>query len=157
MSEDLSTLNLVDLIDRLEPVPEPAVTIAFWPQTAGWLWVLAAAIGLGAWGLRYVLRKRHANAYRREALRDLASAGSDPTAIARVVRRTALAGFGRTRVASLHGEAWLAFLDRSYGGIGFRDGPGSLLASAPYRGSSANDGLADVAAEWIQRHRTDLQ
>jgi len=157
MSETPSTLNLVDLIDRLEPVPEPAVTIALWPQTAGWLWVLSVVIGLGFLALRYGLQKRRANAYRREALRDLASCGSDPTAIARVVRRTALAGFGRARVASLHGEAWLAFLDRSYGGIGFRDGPGSLLASAPYRRSSASDGLADVAADWIRYHRTDLQ
>src|SRR5262245_3171457 len=57
----------------------------------------------------------------------LAALGRDDSrevtsALALLVRRTALAAFPRQEVASLAGPAWLAFLDRSYGGHEFSQG-----------------------------------
>ena len=50
-----------------------------------------------------------------------------------LVRRTALAVFPRETIAPLTGTAWLAFLDRSYGGDEFSQGAGRWLVSAPYQ------------------------
>ena len=156
MSEDLSKLNLVELLDLLEPVPEPT-PVSLWPQTVGWVWLGLAVLVAVAWLLYRWHRWHRANAYRREALKALALAGSDPGAVAEILRRAALSAFPRREIAGLTGEAWLAFLDRSYGGSGFSEGPGRLLAVAPYAGSGAGTastaGLAPLAAEWVRRHR----
>ena len=152
MNDDLSNLNLVELIDRLQPVPEPAV-VSLWLQTMGWIWLGLAVTGLTAFGVHRFVCWRRANAYRRAALQELAAVGSDPAAIALILRRSALSAYPRTRVASLHGDDWLAFLDRTYGGKGFQDGPGRTLATAPYVSEANAHGLATLAAIWIRRHR----
>lgn len=152
MSKDLSDLNLVELLARLEPVPEPP-PIPLWPQTAGWIW-LGLALTAAAAGLLYRwIAARRADAYRRAALRDVAAAGDDPAVLAEVLRRTALAAFPRGQVAALYGEAWLAFLDETAGGTAFRQGPGRAFATAPYRTTTAQPELAALAADWIRRHR----
>ena len=152
MSEDLSGLNLVELLARLEPVPEP-LPISLWPQTAGWIWLGLVLTAAAAWLLYRWIAARRAEAYRRAALRDVAAAGSDPAVLAEVLRRTALAAFPRGQVAALYGEAWLAFLDETSGGTAFRQGPGRAFATAPYRMTTAQPGLAALAADWIRRHR----
>ncbi len=152
MSEDLSELDLVELMVLLEPVPEPP-PVSLWPQTAGWIWVgIIVAVGV-AWLIRHWLRHRRANAYRRAALDEIAAAGQDPSALAGILRRTALAAFPRADVAGLYGEDWLAFLDQTYGGTGFRQGPGRLLTLAPYTAAENAKGLGPLAAEWVRRHR----
>ena len=152
MSVDLSRLTLVDLLDLLEPVPEPP-QIPLWPQTAGWVWLGLAVVCVAAWLGRRWLVNRRANAYRRAALKEIAAAGDDPAALTVIVRRAALAGYPRTEVAGLYGEDWLAFLDEAYGGTGFREGPGRLLAVAPYAPAGRAPDLAPLIAEWVRRHR----
>jgi hypothetical protein len=152
MSEDLSKLTLVELLDLLEPIPEPP-PISLWPQTTGWIWLGFAVACVVAWLGRRWLMTRRANAYRRAALKAIASAGDDPAALAAVLRRAALAGYSRSEVAGLCGEDWLAFLDQAYGGTGFRKGPGRLLAVAPYTPAGRAPGLAPLVAEWVRRHR----
>jgi Domain of unknown function (DUF4381) len=147
-------VNLVDLIDQLAEPLEPA-PVSLAPQTAGWT-VLAVLLALVlAWlAWRWVQRWR-ANAYRRAALAGLDAAGNDPAAIADILRRTALAAWPRDRVASLSGVDWLRFLDATGRGGGFVDGPGTALASAPYRSDAAapTPGLGALAARWVRRHR----
>jgi len=151
MSQDLANLNLVELLDLLEPIPEPP-PIPLWPQTAGWIWLGLAVLVIAAWlGRRWVVAYR-ANAYRRAALRAITAAGDDPAALAAVLRRAALAGYPRAEVAGLYGEDWLAFLDQTYGGTGFREGPGRLLAVAPYASATKAPDLTSLAAEWVRRH-----
>ena len=151
MSEDLSKLNLIELLDLLEPVPEPP-PVSLWPQTEGWIWLgVIAAVG-AAWLIRRWLMARRADAYRRAALKEIAAAGDDPAVLAEIVRRAALAAFPRAQVAGTYGEDWLAFLDRSYDGTGFSEGPGRALASAPYAPAANAPGLAALAAEWVRRH-----
>lgn len=146
--------NLVDLLGGLaEPaVPAP---VPLTPQTAGWA-VLAAILALALLAaVVWLVRRWRANAYRRAALAELAGAGDDPAAIATVLRRTVLAVWPRPAVASLSGEAWLAFLDRTGGGDAFATGPGRALIEAPYRAPAAapSPDLAPLAARWIRRHR----
>jgi Ca-activated chloride channel family protein len=145
---------LAGLIDIALP---PAVSL--WPET--WasritLVVLVIALALLAW---WSIRRWLANRYRREALADLDSiersaAGLD--ALSLLVRRTALSVFPRDTVAPLSGAAWLAFLDRSYGGSEFSQGPGRILALAPYDGRAPPaadiDALAALVRQWIRGH-----
>jgi hypothetical protein len=151
---EAATVDLVTLIDRLAEPPEPA-PISMLPQTPGWLVLGLLVLLLLAWlGWRWHARRR-ANAYRRAALAELDGAGDDPAAIAEILRRTALAAWRREHVAGLYGDTWLLFLDRSGGG-GFVDGPGKVIAKAPYRGGIAPvPGLRELAARWIRQHRVE--
>lgn len=133
-------------------VPEP---VSLMPQTVGWIVLgviviaLLATVAVRAW------RRLRRNAYRREAL---ALVESTPLiALPALVKRVALAAAPRTEVASLTGDAWLTFLDRTYGGDGFTNGPGRLLATvsfspAPDDQRSSAD-LRNLVAIWIRKHR----
>lgn len=154
MSEELAGKNLIELIEMLEPAPEPA-PVSMMPATAGWIWLGLLVLVAIALLVRWLLARWRAGVYRRAALEELTHAGADPVAIAAIVRRTALAAYPRDQVARLHGEAWLSFLDESYGGRDFSDGSGRVLASAPYAAADAGTGLANAAREWIRRHRAD--
>jgi hypothetical protein len=150
---------LAGLIDF--PLPQE---VSLWPQT----WPLRIAIVLIAAGAllaiwRFVHRF-YADKYRREALAELeeirgtADAAPDQVAmrLSVLVRRTALGAFPRATVAELVGPAWLAFLDRSYGGQEFSKGAGRLLISAPYQRVSVSPDqaaeLAGLVRRWIRGH-----
>lgn len=154
MSEEFEGLGLVDLLDLLEPVPEPP-PISLMPQTMGWVWLGLGLLALATLALRRWQAHRQAQAYRKAGLQALAAAGDNPAEIAVILRRTALGGFPRTAVASLHGPAWLAFLDRTCPDAGFQTGPGATLARAPYTDVPADPALAALARHWITHHRQD--
>jgi len=96
-------------------LPEP---MSWWPPAPGWWGVAALLLALGLLA-SWLLRRRRARTSRL-ALRELArieadfGAGADRTRLAgelsALLRRVALARFERTRVAALHGEAWIACL-----------------------------------------------
>lgn len=155
MNEEWKGLSLAELIDLLEPVPEPA-PISMAPQTIGWVWlglILLVLIAVLVWRLAQRWRR---NAYRRAALAELAQSAPDASSLALLVRRTALAAYPRSAVASIFGENWLAFLDRSYGGSGFSRGAGKVLATAPYQGETTDEPLRLLVKEWIKKHRREL-
>jgi len=167
MNEDLSKLNLIDLLGQLSPVAEPP-TISLWPQTEAWGWVGVVAVVLAAWLIRRLLLQRHANAYRRVALREIDAAGDSLGALAEILRRTALVAFPRAEVAGLYGDEWLSFLDRTSSGSDFREGVGRSFASAPYvataEGSEQPEKAARVAetkqlvalaVRWVRHHRKE--
>jgi hypothetical protein len=62
---------------------------------------------------------------------------SDPlatlSALSSLLRRVAISGNPRDEVASLHGEAWLVYLDRSFNDKPFSTGVGRCLADVHYR------------------------
>ncbi|WP_024517187.1 DUF4381 domain-containing protein [Bradyrhizobium sp. Tv2a-2] len=144
------------------PLPQP---VSLLPQTwASRIAILVLLVGVIA-ALWRLMRQRHINRYRRAALAELdqigraADAGPRPEFLARLtvlVRRTALAAFPREEVASLVGPAWLAFLDRSYGGIEFSQGVGRLLASGAYQRNPPDDvalqSLVALIRRWIREH-----
>jgi len=151
MSSHLDGLDLIALLDLLAPVPQPSA-IPLTPQTPGWVVLGLALLVLAIAALRRVRARHQATAYRRAALAELADAQNDAAQIAALIRRTALAGYPRHVVAGLTGGDWLGFLDRSYGGTGFTDGPGQAVITAPYQSSAADPALTALARNWIRGH-----
>lgn len=151
--EDLSTLDLVELYDRLVR-PNAPDAISMWPQTVGWIWVLAVLLVLIIAAIWAWVSWRRANAYRRAALLALKAAGDDPAKIADVMRRTALAAYPREDVAQTYGTAWLAFLDQVAHQMNFAGSDaGRVLATAPYRPQDPHKDLPAMAEQWIRTHR----
>jgi hypothetical protein len=119
---------------ELAPAQAPAAP-GWWPPAPGWwalalLLVLLLAVGLRVW--RDPVRVR-----RRAALRELArirARDEGPVSTARalenLLRRYALAQFGRERVAGLGGRRWLEFAHTVSGGRLATEVAESLLASA---------------------------
>jgi hypothetical protein len=149
-------------------LPEP---VGYAPETVGWHVLLALAVVLAVYLLIRFCSYRRRNRYRRIALSHLDAmeqALQGPFAGAGVlvelpalIKRTALACFPRTQVADLSRDAWLAFLDRTYGGKDFVDGPGRLLPVLAYQSSSELSNVAEedaralvsLARTWIREHK----
>ena len=124
--------------------PPPSV----WPPALGW-WILAAltvaaAAGALTWWRAPRLRRRRGTL---RELRRIRAAAADPQTTARAIesllRRYAMAMFGRDRVARLTGEAWLAFLG-SEGATALAGGPGRALLGAAF-----GDHPLDQRTEWL--------
>lgn len=106
MNEDATSLS--HLHDVIVP-PE----ISWWPPAPGWLWMLVALAVILVLVLLRTLTALRNNRYRREALAELADCENDLPRMAEILKRTALAAFPRSQVASLTGQAWLTFLDHT--------------------------------------------
>jgi len=116
------------------------------------------------------VRRQRANLYRQQALDHLNTIEQSLSATATrtdalgalpvLVKRTALACRSRSEVAALSGDAWLLFLDESYGGTGFTAGPGRLLPALAYATPATMktlpaEELSDLIRLirlWIRRH-----
>ena len=150
MTDDAGSLS--NLRDLAMP---PA--IPFWPPAAG-IWILAAALlailAIVAWRVFMTYR---ANAYRRAALAEVdalehALQGGSlrsqaiPTRVFSILKRTALAAFPRSVVASLSGNAFVSFLATS--AAGFDERRAGRMAEYAYGASrepDANDIRAFIA------------
>jgi len=136
---------------------------AFWPPAPGW-WLLAvlvaATLGYGVFVLIRYYRRRRLQQRILATLDELESAEFDNpalfvSAVSTLLRRVALMRFRRSEVASLSGDAWLRFLDATGGGGTFADGPGNVLATAPYARepeAPARQELLALAREWIKHN-----
>jgi hypothetical protein len=138
---------------HLPPAPH------WWPPAPGW-WLLAALLVVVAVFLTLRLRRVHRTARWRRRIRTEidriagrhAAQADDvrlATELSAVLRRASL--LLDPGAAALHGEAWLAFLDRHGGGEGFRHGPGRAMIDAPYRRAAEVDAAALLALsrDWI--------
>lgn len=114
-------------LDQLKELPLPPPATSYWPQTWGWL-VLAglALIALLAWAGCHYWRWRR-DRYRREALihlQELEQALTVPQqrlaalrGLPELLKRVALSAPHGDAAASLGGQAWQAFLERSSEGL----------------------------------------
>ncbi len=156
MSAETEGKSLVELLEMLAPAPEP-IPISMVPQTWGWI-VLAAVFLFGVGSIIYLLaRYRRANAYRRLALMELKQAGNDPARAANILRRAALAAFPRSKVAGLHGQDWLNFIQHSAEKLQFSDEAGQSLLQAPYREGKEDPKVAKLARDWITLHKVEAE
>lgn len=149
-------------------VPEP---VSWMPATTAW-YVLFGALALGLIAFAWLAWRRHrANRYRREALAridELEAALTDReqrvAALQRlsvITKQVALAISPRAEVAALSGEPWLAYLDSTWRGDRFRNGPGRLLPDIAYAGPEALARIPDdevrrlttLLRNWIREHR----
>jgi Domain of unknown function (DUF4381) len=139
--------------------------ITWWPPAPGW-WALLLAIMLllsGGVMLYRRLRRKTALKHAWRLLNQLKNtADQEPlatlTALSALLRRVAISRDHRDAVASLHGDAWLAYLDRGLPDAPFSSGIGRCLADAHYRHRLATDlDLATVFAlceRWLKHQAT---
>jgi hypothetical protein len=141
-------------LDKLHDFYQPPPP-SWMPQTIGWYVVFAVGAAAAIWIAVHFIRKWLANRYRREALRELPLL--PPEQISALLKRTALEAWPREKVASLSGDAWLAFLNTSAGEDLFRAMPASLIEELALRSSRLSSeeeqAVRHVAATWIRRHR----
>lgn len=152
-------------LSRLHDIVAPDA-VPFWPPAPGWYAVLAVLAGALVFLLWRRVRRWRGDAYRRESVAALEAVAHarDWVGLAEVMKRTALAVFPRASVASLSGEAWLTFLDRTGNTTAFTDGPGrhlSTLAYDPRAAESVTDVDArrafDVCITWVRAHSIDCR
>ena len=126
---------------QLRDIHVPAAP-PFWPPAPGWWVAVALLLGMLSWMTLLGLRRYRIRRERRRLLSALGrlerrlESERTPEALAHIsvlLRRLALLRFPRRQVAALTGEAWLRFLDESGGRGRFAEGPGRVLADAPYR------------------------
>jgi hypothetical protein len=136
------------LLEQLAPDRAPP-PLGWWPLAPGWwglMGLLLLSLALAAW-LRKRRRQPSLKRWRRAALRELTrletvsgQAGSDDAHIARdvqqLLRRYAIARYGRDAVAALSGDAWLAFVVR-HGGSDWAGESGQALLRCAYGGHAA--------------------
>jgi hypothetical protein len=160
-------------LDRLHDSMAPAA-VPWWPPAPGW-YLVTGFLSLVAAELlvRSFLQWQH-NRYRHEALvklalqepilRDPARRATALCAVAELLKRVALTGFPRRRVATLTGKDWFDFLDRTGRTTGFGQGAGTVLENAAYDPRSV-DQLDDqalnevmgMARDWIKHHRREFE
>jgi hypothetical protein len=161
MSSDPADLaNLRDLA-----LPPP---VSWWPVQPGW-WVLAAGTAVAlAIAMLQAWRRHQAAAYRRAADRELMAierligevdGAALAARISELLKRAALAAYGRETVAGLSGTAWLTFLDRSATTTEFSSDAGHAVSGAIFGtvplpfGRVQQLAVAAAARRWIRGHR----
>ena len=135
-------------------LPEP---ISWWPLAPGWwgllLIVLAALVGFWFW------YRRPSQRLRRSGLRELATIESTTVgdaalaqALEHLVRRYAVARYGRAAVAGLSGSRWLAFAI-AHGAAQWQGPTGESMLQAAYGGTPQTS----ERARWVAGARAFLK
>lgn len=141
-------------LDKLHDFYQPAPP-AWTPQTVGWYVVFAIAGLAVLWFLVRSVQRWFRDRYRREALRELKEL--PPEQFSTLLKRTALSAWPREKVASLSGEVWLEFLNKTAGADTFRHAPGNQIEEIALRQSALSGeeerALRGITAQWIRRHR----
>jgi len=151
-------------LDQLKDIHLPEA-VGFWPPASGW-WLLAAAFIAALLTGIFLYHRHQKSAYRRSAVRQLNSLFSDypqpqqsqqiAALLNQLLKAVAQQSYSTNQVSRLTESQWLNFLDSSANMQSFVQGPGQILASAPY---DQNSRISDAAAlkqcctQWIRRHR----
>lgn len=135
--------------------------ISFWPPALGWYLLALVIIVVGMFiGISIIKYLRRTKA-RRIALEELNllekeylqnnNAEMVLSTLSQLLRRVALAYYPRKKVAGLHGERWLEFLDETGKSTTFQT-EGSLLAKGPYQKEIIAEltGLISICKHWIR-------
>ena len=137
--------------------------ISWWPPAIGW-WVLAVLIPL----CLYLTIKLYKRMTRKTALKsakkylkklrdnEQLSKQEKLVALSSLMRRTAVSLYPRAEVASLAGEDWLNFLDKSISNRGFNSDTGWLLTDALYAKAADTHYLAplfNLCESWLNAQK----
>ncbi|MFI3137861.1 MAG: DUF4381 domain-containing protein [Methylococcaceae bacterium] len=143
----------------LKDIHLPAA-IGWWPPAIGWWLVAALLIGLllGVfWLYKRLTRQSAVKTAKRLLLAlkkdQIQNNGQKLSQLSILMRRVVLSVYPRAETASLTGQAWLAFLDRSVKGSPFSSGMGRVLADAHFRKTPPTDqDIAEVfrpCEDWL--------
>jgi len=150
-----------DVLAQLKDIhlPKP---IGAWPLAYGW-YGLMLLVFLSAIGVSYFIFKRRKYARPKKQALELLSTYKQhyekekntqvtSARISELLRRVALVYFPRKEVASLHGEAWIHFLNQTSKKVDFKPVQGMLLDS-PFKTSEKIDlqPLILRAEQWIKQ------
>ena len=135
---EASLSNLRDIVLQAEP--------GLWPVAPGMWLLLSVLLSLLVWVLWTQYDRRKRNAYRRAGLVLLPEVQTIYE-LSVLLKRVALAAFPREQVASLHGDAWVAFLRETCPAVDL-----SGLLSSDVEQDAGND-LKQMAAIWIRSHQ----
>ncbi|KTD76360.1 DUF4381 domain-containing protein [Legionella waltersii] len=140
-------------------LPDP---VGWWPLAPGW-YVLVVIALLFFFGLFVYLMKRHVNSLpKKQALRLLqnykeqyAKDKNAQLASARVselLKRVALVYYPRMDVASMHGDTWIQFLNKTAKGVDFKP-VNTMLSETPFKQSETINvqPLIVRAEKWIKQ------
>ena len=153
MSDPLEQLRDIHL-------PDP---VSWWPPALGW-WVVAILfLGLIAtciwWYRNPSIRAYRVARKELKHLREEHQASQDDLTLVKdlsvLLRRYALAVFGRQRVASLIGDSWMRFLNETGKTLSFTEGAGQVLQTVPYGGRDPVEAhtLLILVEQWIKTNR----
>ncbi|WP_446809084.1 DUF4381 domain-containing protein [Methylomonas sp. 2BW1-5-20] len=150
----------------MEPLPLKDIhlpsPVSFWPPAPGW-WLLAVLLPLSIVALRYFYKRIRRQTAVKTAAKLLSGirrdSGADVrqtlVAVSALLRRVAISTAPRGDVASLRGEAWLAYLDRSLADEPFSRGPGRCLADGHYRQTPPAEtelaALFELCERWLKQ------
>ncbi len=143
-------------LDRLHDIVEPT-SVSWWPPAPGWYIVFAVFLIMFVWFSIRWWKWWKANAYRREALRKLDSL-QDSAAIAELLRRTALATYSRSEIATRSGVEWVQWLsEKSQNAMPSH--VSEILQSEIYRPENCShlSELKDYVADWITHHEPHVK
>lgn len=133
-----------------EPVPFTFETIG-WPILAAVLVILSGVI------IFFQIRKYIRNRYRREALEILKQNDihNNFNQVFIVLKSVAIHAFGREKVASLHGNSWLDFLEQTGKKVHFQSHSNeieTLLYQQKQPEDNIKTEILDNAKQWIKTH-----
>lgn len=139
-------------------LPEP---IGWWPPAPGW-WLVPLSLALSVVVVYSLYRRVTRKTVRKSALKLLDELRKQPvqdqmlalSGLSAWLRRVAIGLDGRSQVASLHGEAWLAYLDRGLADAPFSQGAGRCFADAHYRPVPQDvdiDALFVLCERWLKQ------
>ena len=112
-------MNPEMMLAQLAPLREP-LAVGWWPLAPGWWALLSLAVAVLIALAMWYRRRRQKNRYRRLALLELAHLREQRAKrdqLNRLLKAAALRAFPQERIASLHGQSWLAFLVSTCKGI----------------------------------------
>lgn len=140
-------------------LPDP---IGWWPLAQGWYGLMLLILILVS-ALVYYLYKRHLNGLAKNKALDLLktytrqyekdrNAQLMSARISELLRRVALVYYPRAQVASIHGEAWVDFLNQTNKGIDFTPVK-SMLLDSPFKTTETINlkPLITRAEQWIKQ------
>ncbi|QUM75925.1 DUF4381 domain-containing protein [Moritella sp. 24] len=104
----------MDPLAQLKDIHLPA-PVSAWPLSLYWWLVIIAVllmIGLTAYGISRYIKKTRLTRLALAELLQMQQQGCDVNDLHHLLKRITLTSYSRETVASLHGEAWLNFLDQ---------------------------------------------
>lgn len=147
----------------LGPLYEPE-TVQFSFQTPGWYFLAGMLFLLAVFVFYKWLKNYLKNAYRREALKNLAAIEekynqqNDSLCLNDVLillKLVAIKAFGRQNVAQLYGNNWLLFLEEKGKDTPFSKYSSAILSAAYNPGETKNDEVVEIISltqKWIKTH-----